>query len=492
MQTDKILPWVKKNAFVLLCSAGIALFWFICRLVNPTTPIFIDENAPVYLPIVGIISFCFLALPVVAYACNPEFLQQRWQTKLMSIGIALMLATIVFCPYAYLHAQILFFVFAALDYFTRKDLRIKFPPLFFFACWIYVIWLTISMTWTQNESEASRYFNRIVPLASYTFVFMLINLSEINYRQLLLLFWRVVCVACMLTIASGIYEAHRLGFDFSHFIQFKKMMIMDRPVYDFLYAWSGTGHPSFNALWLMAGLTCGFFLLDHEYITRLELICSCLLILFVVIITQSRIGSVMWALITFSGVIYLLRNHKYALWSTISVVGLICLGVGITHIDTLRETYSDPSRVALIQIASDYLHADPWKGCGLGGMTYEYLESVIGYEFKSWWPQYAYATTMYPHNQFLGDWMQSGIVGLIVCIGMVVCGFYTAIKQRNFIGITYIAAVFLFMLIEMPFHFLGGTTVIAFFLSLVLGKRLTPENDKEPDTPACDSSTRTK
>lgn len=200
----------------------------------------------------------------------------------------------------------------------------------------------------------------------------------------------------------------------------------------------------------------------------------------------------MWSLITLFGVIYVLRHHKYALWSTLSILGLISLCVGITQIDLLRSIYSDPARLSLVKISSDYLHADPWKGCGLGGMTYEYLESVIGYEFKSWWPQYAYATTMYPHNQFIGDWMQSGIVGLIVSLGLVICGFYTAVKQHNYIGVAYIAAVFIFMLIEMPFHFLGGTTIIAFFLSLVLGKRLTPENDKVPDTPACDSSTRTK
>lgn len=492
METTKIVHWFKENAFVMLCGAGIALFWFICRLVHPTTPIFIDAYNPSYLTIVGIISFCFLLLPVIAYACHDEFRQQCWHTKLMSIGIALMLATLVFCPYSYLHAQILFFVFAALEYYMRKDWKIKFPPLLFFASWIYFIWLTISMTWTQNESEAMRYFNRIVPIASYSFAFLFINLSEKNYHQLLLLFWRVVCVACLLTIASGIYCAQQLGFDFSEFIQFKKATILHHHVYNLLYSWSGTGHPSYNALWFIAGLACSFFLKDHHLITRLELICSCLLILFVVMITQSRIGYVMWAITTFSGIVYLLRHHKIALWSTLSVVGLIGLGVGITHTDMIRSALADPTRVLLIQIASDYLHADPWKGCGLGGMTYEYLESVIGYEFKSWWPQYSYATTMYPHNQFLGDWMQSGIVGLIVCIGWLVCGFYDAIKQHSYIGITYLACVFFFMQIEMPFHFLGGSTIIAFFLCLVLSQRFKPENDTVPDKPACDSSTRTK
>ena len=492
MQTDKLFRWVKKDAFVLLCSAGIALWWLICQLIHPTTPIYINENDQVYSPLIGIISYFFLALPVIAYACTKEFRQQRWQTQLCSIGIALMLSTIVFCPFAYLHAQILFFCFTALDYLTRKSLRIQRPPLFHIACWIYFIWLTISMLWTNNSNEAVRYFNRIVPLASYSLAFSIICLSEQNYRQLLLLFWRVVCIACLLTIASGIYESQRLGFDFLDFIQFKKTKIFDIYAFNLLYAWSGTGHPSFNALWLMAGLSCSFYLKDKRCITSLELAASCLLILFIVIITQSRVGTVMWSLITLAGVIYILRHHKYALWSTLSILGLISLCVGITQIDTLRTIYSDPTRLNLTRIATDYLRVEPWKGCGLGGMTYEYLESVIGYEFSSWWPQYHYSPTMYPHNQFLGDWMQSGIVGLLVSLNLIFCGFYDAIKQHNYIGVAYLIAMFFFMQIEMPFHFLGGSTIIAFFLCLVLSHRFTPETDTATGTPACDASTRTK
>jgi hypothetical protein len=48
------------------------------------------------------------------------------------------------------------------------------------------------------------------------------------------------------------------------------------------------------------------------------------------------------------------------------------------------------------------------------------------------------------------------------------------------------------MLIEMPFHFLGGSTIIAFFLCLVLSHRTKPESDTATGTPACDASTRTK
>ncbi len=489
--TRKILRWIHQDLFLLLCSAGIALWWLFCHFVRPTVPIYIDEGNQVYLPIVGVISMCILALPVIVYLCRHEFRELRWQEQLQSTGIVLMLGSIVFRPSVYLHVQVAFFTLAAVAFLFGKEKRWYKQPAFYYACWLYVIWLAVSMIWTHNNEESVRYLNRIVPLASYSFTFAFIHLSNRNYRLIIRAFWCITCLACILTIASGIYEAQRMGIDFTEFIQFKKSPVNGLNVYNILYAWSGTGHPSYNALWIMAGLACSFFLLDRHMISTFDLLFSCLLMLLVVIITQSRVGTIMWSLITLFGVIYVLRHKKYALWSTLIFLGIVSLAVGITQLDMILSIYSDPSRAKLTQIAIDYLRIDPWKGCGLGGMTYEYLEGVIGYEFKSWWPQYD-APTMYPHNQFLGDWVQSGIVGLVLSLSLVICGFYDAIRQHNYIGVAYLTAVFFFMLIEMPFHFLGGSTIIAFFLCLILSHRAEPTTGITQGKTPCDFATRTK
>ena len=488
---NKILRWIRQDIFVLLCSAGIVLWWLYCHFFPPTIPIFVNEGNPVYLPIVGIISMCLLALPAIVYLCRRDFRALRWQEQLQSVGIVLMLSTIVFRPPVYLHVQLVFFVFTALAFIFDKKKKWNEQPMFFYASWLYVIWLAVSMLWTHHNDEAVRYLNRIIPLVSYSFCFAFIRLSNHNYRMLIRVFWCVTCIACLLTIGSGIYEAERMGIDFTEFIHFKKGYINGLYVYNILYAWSGTAHPSFNALWIMAGLACSFYLLDRHMISTFELLCSCLLMLFIVIITQSRVGTIMWSLVTLFGVIYVLRHKKYALWSTLIFLGIVSLAVGITQLDILRSIYADPARAKLTQIALDYLRIDPWKGCGLGGMTYDYLQSVIGYEFKSWWPQYD-APTMYPHNQFLGDWMQSGIAGLVLSLGLVISGFYDAIRQHNYIGVAYLTAVFFFMLIEMPFHFLGGTTIIAFFLCFVLSQSTASRRGTKPGTAPYDATTRTK
>lgn len=485
MQTNKISDWIYQNLFVLLCGIGILLWWFLCRMIHPSVPILIEENNPVYLPIVGYISLACLSLPGIVYLFRHEFRELRWQEQLQSIGIVMMLSTIVCRPAPYLRAQIFFFAFTFIAFIASQTREWRKQPIFYYACWIYVICMSLSLLWTPHSREVSTYFNRLVPLASYSLAFAFVSLSKQNYARLLTIFWHVVCIACLLCVASGIYETQRLGFDLSEFIQFRKINLHDYFPFQILFAWSGAGHPSYNALWIMAGLTCSFYLADKQYISWFELAFGCMLTLFIVIATQSRVGSVMWLMIVFFGIIYCLRKYKYVL------TGILVLSVGsvlafcLMHLDAIIDLYSDPVRERIFRITYDYLHADPWVGCGLGGMTYEHMEPVIGYEIKDFWPQY-------PHNQFLGDWMQTGIIGLIVSLGIVGIGFYEAIHQRSFIGFVYMTAVFFFMLIEMPFRFLGGTTIIAFFLCFIFGHHNALNCDKAPDMPACDSSTRTK
>ena len=468
------------------------LWWLLCHLFRPTVPILIDQFTPVYLPVVGILSLACLSIPGIVYLCSRAFRELRWQEQLQSAGIVLMLTTIVFRAPAYLHAQLIFFAFTAIAFLADKDRQWRKQPVFFYACWIYVLWLSISMLWTHHHEESIRYFNRLVPLVSYSLCFATISLSETNYHHLLTVFWRVVCIGCLLCVASGIYESHRMGFAFSDFIQFHKTMIGSSFPFFMLYGWSGTPHPSFNVLWIMAGMSCSFYLADKRYISRFELLCGIMLMLLIVIGTQSRIGYVMWFIIAFCGIIYSLRNYKLALSAVLLFLAVGGYIFARLHTDSLRNLYTDPAREQLFQIARDYLRADPWVGSGLGGMTYEYVESVIGYEFKSWWPQYQDAETMYPHNQFLGDWMQSGIMGLIVLIGLIGCGFYEAIKSRSFIGIAYMTALFFFMMIEMPLHYLGGTTVIAFFLCFIFSHHDRQAIGTGADTPLHEPAMRTK
>ena len=474
MQTNKIGIWVKNNLFSLCCCAGLVLWWGACKLFTPTVPIMVNEYAPVYLPAVCTISLVLIAIPVLLLVCSREFRQWRWTDQIVLLGIALMLGALIHRPRVYLDVQIVFFLCTVIAFVFDRPLRWHRPPLFYYAFWLYFIWQTITISWTSNTSEAMVYFNRLVPLVSYSLAFLLIRIEERQYRLLVLMLWRVVCIGCLLTLGSGIYEALRMGVDLSTFTHFGKFYINQYTVYDLIFAWSGATHPTYNALWIIGGLVCSFYLMDKKYITSFEAAFSWLLVFATIYVSQSRVGLVLWCMVCAVGTLYLLRHHRRWLWTALGVMATAIIMIGITQIDTIRAFSADPNRDKLMSVTLDYLRADPWKGCGLGGMTFDYISSVVGYEFKSWWPQYDYIG-MYPHNQFLGDWMQSGIVGLVLICVVMLTLLYESYRQRSFLAFVYCIAVFIVMQIEMPLHILSGSSIIAFMMCFFLCHRAPSE-----------------
>ena len=468
------MRFIQENKFSLCCLTGLLLWYIVCLLFTPETPVFVNEEAPVYLPIVCVLSLVCLSVPTVLYAFSSEFRELKWHRRLLLVSVAMMLTAVIHRPRVYLDVQLVFWVSAFIALVADKERSVNRPPLFYYTFWLYFIWQAVTILWTSNTSEARVYFNRLVPLFSYSFTFLFIRIEEGQYRALIRLFWRVVCIGCLLTIASLIYEAQRMSIPLSTFLSFGKFGINGIPVYDILFAWSGSPHPTYNALWIIAGLICSFYLLDRKSLTVFEAVFSWVLVFIVIYVSQSRVGLVAFGVVCVSGVLFLLRHQRKWAWGYAGAVAVLTGIIAITRMDTIHSFYADPIRDGLIRVTLDYLHADPWRGCGLGGMTFDYVSSVVGYEFKSWWPMFD-NISFYPHNQFLGDWMQSGIIGLVLLCTMMVSLLYESIRQRSFIAFLYLVVVLIIMQIEMPFHILSGTTIIAFLSCFFLCRQVPKE-----------------
>ena len=471
MQVNKFGIWIKNNLFSL-CGIAVLVVWgVIFHYRTPVTPIYVNEWAPTYLPWMGVISLLCLAIPVILYVCSREYREQRWTQQVVLLSIAMMLGAIIHRPRVFLDVQNLFFICTLVAFFCDRPLRVHRPPLFYFAFWIYFIWQAITMLWTTNISEAMIYFNRLVPVAAYPIAFWLIHMDDRSYRSLILLFWRVTCIGCILSLVCWMYEMQRMNLNISEFLTFGKHTFNNIFAFDILYAWSGNEHPTFNALWLLGGLACSFFLVDKKRLSLFEAAISWLLVIAVIYLSQSRVGLVTYTVVGASGILYLLRHRRALFYTTLAAMVLGAIIIAVTQIDGIRAFYADPTRDGLMQVTTDYLRIDPWKGCGIGGTTFDYISSVIGYEFKSWWPWWD-NVSMYPHNQFLGDWVQAGIVGLVLmCLNMVSL-FYECYRQRSFLAFIFCVAVLIIMQIEMPLHILSGSTIIAFLTCFFLCRHL--------------------
>ncbi len=465
MPTEKrldIKALLTNNIYVLAGVGSLLLWWLVCHFIKPETPIFFNECTEEYPVYMWFVSLAALSVPVIAYLCSKSFRALPWTQQLLSVGLVLLLASVVHRPRTYLDAQVIFFVCTLVAFAFDKQRRFNWPSLFQITMILYFTWVALSMLWTTDKHDGQHFLNHLVPVLAYPIAFLFIHTDKDNFQALLLVFVRVALIACLLSVGCGIYEAARGGVPCTVFLELKKFLFLNLiPVYNVVFAWSGACHPSYNAIWITATAAALFYLRDKQRLSALETGYGCLLTLLVLIISQSRVGFVMWVIVCFAGVIYLLRNSKVKLAIALTVFLLLLAGILIANPMWSHNFTEDYSRSRLFKIAQDYIAVTPWYGTGIGSLTYAHVEEVIGYEFQKWWPDYATATAFYPHNQFLGDWMQTGVAGLILLIVMLLSVFYNAFRTRRYLPFVFTLALLPLMLIEMPFRFLAGSTIIA-------------------------------
>ena len=246
-----------------------------------------------------------------------------------------------------------------------------------------------------------------------------------------------------------------------------------------LYGWNGMGHPSYNSIWAMAAALIGCFLVDKRKIGWIEFVFGELIIMELQFAAQSRIGIVMVCIVWVSGYIYLFRNRRKVVFATIAACVMLVVFAFLLHPNILGSFGHDISREQQRQLAFDFIEKKGVLGSGLGGTTGEYVSQVVGYEYP--WFEWK-NDNIYVHNQFLGDWMQSGIIGLILIVFIVFALFIMSIKKKNYLVFVFVLSMVFFMMIEMPLRFLNGVTLTTFFLCLFFNNHL---NDREQDRLPC-------
>jgi len=437
------------------------------------------------------ISLVALSIPVIVYLCSKTFRALPWTQQVVSAGLVLLLASIVHRPRTYLDAQVIFFVCTLVAFAFDKQRRLNRPPMFFIVSGVYFLWMVLSLIWTNDLHEGQRFLSHMVPLISYPIAFTFICLDKENFNALVRTFMRVAMIGCVLSLGCAIYEAARVGVPCTIFLQLKKFLFMNMvPVYDVIFAWSGACHPSYNAIWMTAAVVAIYYLRYSNLISAFEAFFGCGLTLLVLIMIQSRVGFVMWVIVNMAGLVYLFRKSPKKLFPTLFVFLLLLGAILLANPLWSQKLTADSTRSILLGIARDYITARPILGSGIGGMSYAHVEEVVGYSFQNWWPEYASASAFYPHNQFLGDWMQSGIVGFILLIALLLSVFYDAIRTRRFMPFVFTMALLPLMYIEMPFRFLTGTTIIALVWCFT-ECNFRPAPDSKPDTSPCDAATNT-
>ncbi|MCQ2344236.1 MAG: O-antigen ligase family protein [Paludibacteraceae bacterium] len=472
----------KDILFVASFIAIVAVWCFTVTLWHPTVSIMVDSQP--YRPIMWVLSLAALAVPFSMYLAGSHFLSRDRNRKILLFGIAVLTSTIVHRIRCFIDTQYLFFLGTVIFYILERKNGNTYrkPSCEYWIVVVYILWNLVTLVWTPDLHFGKKYASNFVPLLAYPAMFLAFSLTADELNNILKLFWRIALVAVLLSFLSAIYEIKVIGAPISELIHLRISMFKDNLVdaegnelftFNMLYAWSGMGHPSYNAIWALAASVSGFYIVKRRVIGWLEYLFGCFILILLQFSAQSRIGIVMLLLSFAFAILYFLWPRRKVVYSLLATVLLVAIVVFIANPSALGAFGSDIARGIIWNSAFDFISHKPITGTGLGGTTHEYVSSVIGYP----WPG-LYFENIYAHNQFLGDWMQSGVVGFVLSIAMVVLMFVMALRRRSFTAFVFLLAILLFMFIEMPLRFIQATTLISFFLCLFLHRvESTPGKD---------------
>jgi len=468
-------------ALIVVILSGI-----IFSYIQPTHSFAITKEGYHYPWFFWLITCTLLVLPLIGLIRSNEFQQALWPERMLILSIAMLAVSTVHQPRLYIDIQALFYICIVLYMIFHRPFTYNHLNAVHYIIWVYLGWNVLSLCWSQCPSYGLTLLNRMIPLLLYPLCFCFFRLKQSVWQRILLTFWYGVMIATMMTIVCAFYEIRVMGFPITDLFTSQKLTFynsdysIERFAYQMAFAWSGADHPSYNAIWMIAGLIVTLYLAKQKMISACNSITSIALILFAIVIIQSRIGVVMGALSVACGIVYLAENKKRVLYAYAALA--LCAGVYLcVDPSILLGFLHDPTRHTMFQMDYCYLSQQYALGSGIGGMTREHLCSVI--------PDFPYLLEehWYPHNQLIGDWMQTGIIGLMLSLGLYVSTLVTAIRRRSFTAILFLLCMGLHTCIEMPLRFLTGVTLVTLYCCLFL-VTLEPAPDTNPDSAACESA----
>ncbi|GHT16997.1 hypothetical protein FACS189429_0160 [Bacteroidia bacterium] len=313
----------------------------------------------------------------------------------------------------------------------------------------------------------------LIPLTFSVFV-----LTKQEIDMILLVFVRAMFFFIFVSLCSWVLQNRFLQIPFPKWFDFNEISFYinyngattDFPARDILFAWLFGQHETYYSFAYIFAFFLSIYYLLHKKTENCiqipEFIFGLVLIILCSILSHARIALVFCIVAVVAGIGYKLLNYKKMLVS----LGILGFAVGLILLIIFRQQFdffiSDRVRPQLFATAWENICQRPLLGTGLGGM-----KQIFAAKMQALGNDFSYLNMQHPHNQFFTDWMQTGIVGLVILLFLTIYTFYLAIKQRNFLLFTFMLMWLQLMLIESPMLSERGAFYFVLFVCLLVGQK---------------------
>jgi hypothetical protein len=405
-------------------------------------------------------------LPMLFLLCSKYFRQISHPRKVLLIGVAMFLLSLIYRERYITNNTIVFWCCTLVFFaFERKFYK---PQMIYILFFIYFLWHLVSYFWAIDTVEYKHFIVRYLPFIVIPFAFCLFRLQKREVNLILMVLFRASLIFLFLSLCCWVLESRTLGLKLSDWFVSSKTNFGYLAPYNIVFWWTNYKHPTYNALFYLTLLSFGLIFRQFKFEFKpgiLELVLFAASSLLLVIITQSRTGLLLFGLISLLFYFSFFRKNKKLF--VINLLALFFLAVFLSIVFNREISFflNDEAREQNYVTAFYYIKNHFWLGTGAGGMVQLFgsqeMANIVGYPFAN-------ISMHNPHNQFVGDLMQTGIAGLLLSVTISVYLLYVSFKSKNMLLFTFFTIFFIVMMIEMPLSLERGINYFVLFTCVLM------------------------
>lgn len=367
--------------------------------------------------------------------------------------------------------SVLFFICGFICLLVEK--KIYKPTLFSLSLLLYFLFNLLSYKWVEPSTINYKVIRIYFPFLYFAFAFLFVRFNANEIEHIIRAFYRFMFLFVIYTIITWRHEMLFLHISVKQWLIERPQYFTDKVItpYNIIFRWSYYPHPTYNGVCALFALFFAIHLgSKSKNISKiLTIIIFTISILFLTIISQSRTTGVgLIAVILLGTGLYCIktRNYKLVYFATTILLSAITI---YTFRDKTKNFIKDPERVHEYAVAIYSIKQKPMWGTGLGAirnvLDSKEISNALGYSE-------GLPDRGNPHNQFLGDLMQTGVIGLVLVLLLFGILYYYALKDRNKLLLLFLVVYSLLALIEMPLNIHKGVILfLPFSLMLIQFRR---------------------
>lgn len=346
---------------------------------------------------------------------------------------------------------------------------------------LYFLWNAISLIWAPDIAKGLSRLRIYFLFVVIPLIFGCVKIDEHTKGTVFTAAIRTMGYSLAATFVTWLITCYNNNINPAEWLRVTKSIFVGSQAYNILLSWSNYRHPTYTSTGLMVLTLIGILTsqkrISADRLSYVEAALFTLATLLFILLIQSRIALLMWIILVPISIIYRIIAHKKTAITTSVALIAAAMAFCVSEQDKIERFFDDDIRIQNFKTAHYCIKKHPLLGSGIEGIRFEMDSDEIAKEIGF---EAANKDLGNPHNQFVGDLMMTGVVGLTLCVAIYLYIIFLGIRERNFPLLMFMATFLMLSNIEMPFYLHKGVIIFLMFTLILLSggdtEQITPED----------------